>query len=100
MYVHFVTYSQFGIAVDFQRPGVEDNFGGGIVILLITIVTVVSIGIAVGTGYLLYTNEFKSDDVSDGDGDVDGAEYRGAEMTSNNTNTNTSSGNVDAAVAV
>ncbi len=59
--------------------------------MLITIVTIVSIGIAVGTGYLLYTHELKGDNDESAD-----AEYAGAEMTSSNNE----SAKMDAAVAV
>lgn len=92
-----IFHLQLGIAFDFQGPGIEDDFGGGMVILLMTLISVISIGTAVGTGYTLYTKEFQDESEVD-------TEYRGSEMTSTDSgadagnNANASAADASAAV--
>jgi hypothetical protein len=72
----------FGITSSFEEPGIEDNFGGWALVLLMVTSSLMSIGTAVGVAYLLYRNEYSTVQSAEGEetNDVDDDGYKGGKM--------------------
>lgn len=69
-----LAFFTFGIAIDFRGPGIEDQFAGWVVVMFILISTILCLGIAAGTSFLLYK------ELKDPEEDVSSDEYQGSEM--------------------
>jgi hypothetical protein len=72
----------FGTASSFEEPGIEDNFGGWALVLLMATASLLSIGSAVGVAYVLYRNEFSTEQTIEGDepNGTDDPGYEGGKM--------------------
>jgi hypothetical protein len=71
----------FGITSSFEEPGIEDNFGGWALVLLMVTASLLSIGTSVGVAYLLYRNEFSVvQDNMEGDESKENDGYEGGKM--------------------
>ena len=72
----------FGITSSFEEPGIEDNFGGWALVLLMVTSSLMSIGTAVGVAYLLYRNEYSTAQSVEGEetNEVDDDGYKGGKM--------------------